>query len=766
MKTIKILLLFLILGCGHTASAQIITVKQDGTGDYTTIQQAVDASIDGDTVLVWPGTYYENVYCEEKNITIGSLTLTTGNASYIQQTIINGNNTGSCFEIFNCQTKITINGFTLKHGSGTWYGYICGGSAFILYSSVNIYNCIISENKVTGNGGGIFCKESNVFVSNVTIKYNHAYKTGGGLYILNGEIEFDSINKCNIYLNYAAKGTDIFKAGNNCSPLHVVVDTFTVNSPDYYYLLSIEGYGYPKNDITYEINVGKIQSSTQNLFVDPNGDNQNNGLSPDEPLKDISFALLKMSSDSIQPDTIHVSNGIYSQSTGEKFPLSLKKNVSIQGENRDSTILDAEDEIYILKGIVYADNYKISNLTLRNGNGDINSPYGYGAVMLFENHSSIYENLLFEENTGGITSCVKVRQSNNVLFKNVDFINNIGGKAFRAGTNNITDNFSDTVRLVNCRFIENYPDYSNPEEGFGGGAAILCQVSYPDSMTAYFNNCVFTRNHTIDYIWAGANSLSVGSGGQAFITNCTFGGNTSDNDQGANIGVTYSSNLHIYNSILYNNYPAEIYMSTDNYGDCDLNICNSLVQGGEEGIRILSTGNNVYYDYTNIDTDPMWDTACMYPYSLSAVSPCINTGTLDLPEGVVLPETDILGNPRVWDGFVDMGAYEYGPWVGIDYYNPKLKIKNKKLLKAAPNPFNYGTYINYITKESGHIIIDVYDMNGRKVSTLMDVRQLPGSGKFYWDGTNVYGQKLPAGTYIINLIINDKIKESVKIIKK
>lgn len=57
-------------------------------------------------------------------------------------------------------------------------------------------------------------------------------------------------------------------------------------------------------------------------------------------------------------------------------------------------------------------------------------------------------------------------------------------------------------------------------------------------------------------------------------------------------------------------------------------------------------------------------------------------------------------------------------------------------------------------------------MNGRKISTLMNVKQLPGNGKFYWDGTDDYGRKLPSGTYIINLIINDKIKESVKVIKK
>jgi hypothetical protein len=764
MQTKKIFLLFLIIVCGYTATGQIITVKQDGTGNYTTIQQAVDASIDGDTVLVWPGTYIENVSCDEKNITVGSLTLTSGNNSYIQQTIIDGNYTGSCIKIYNCQTNIIINGFTLEYGNGSWSGYIDGGGIFIKNSFAKIYNCIVQNNKVTGYGGGIYLHTSDAFLSNVTIKNNHAYDRGGGILLLNSYIEFDSINKCNIYLNYASVGTDIYKMGDGSPPMHIIVDTFTVLSPDYYYTYSQGDIGYPNNDITYEINAGKIQAVTQNLYVNTNGDNQNSGLTPDESLKDISFALLKMASDSIQPDTIHVSNGIYSLSSGEKFPLSLKKNVSIQGENRDSTILDAENEIFILNGIVFADNYKISKLTLRNGNGDTISPYNFGAFIIFENHNALFENLLVTENTGRLSSSGSVRQSNNITIKAVDYKNNIGGSTLRVGNNSITQNFSDTIILINCRFIENFPDYSISDGAFGGGLAIIGQTNYSDSITCYLYNCLFTQNHTQNYIWAFSNSLGLYNG-QAYVINCTMGGNTSDNSQGANIGVTYNSNLYIYNSILYGNYPAEIYMYTNNSGDCDLNIYNSLIECGEEGIRILSPYNNVYYDYTNIDTDPLWDTAGFYPYMLTAGSPCINTGTLDLPEGVVLPETDILGNPRIWDGFVDMGAYEYGPWVGLDYYNQKAKSKKQKLLKAAPNPFNYGTYISYITKESGHIKIDVYDMNGRKVNTLMDVKQLPGSGEFYWDGTDDYGRKLPAGNYLLKLIINNNSVDNVKLVK-
>ena len=57
---------------------------------YSTIQAAVNASVDGDTVLVSPGTYNETVSLNGKSIVLASLYLTTGDASYINSTIIDG----------------------------------------------------------------------------------------------------------------------------------------------------------------------------------------------------------------------------------------------------------------------------------------------------------------------------------------------------------------------------------------------------------------------------------------------------------------------------------------------------------------------------------------------------------------------------------------------------------------------------------------------------------------------------------------------------
>ena len=152
--------------------------------DYATIQAGINASSDSDTVLVWPGTYVENINFNGHNIVLGSLFLTTSDTSYISQTIIDGDSAGTVVTFNNGEdSTAVITGFTITHG------YTDTNGAGILCESSNptiSYN-VITENKggivqFRSKGGGISCFNSNSRIIYNTISHNIA-NAGGAIYV-------------------------------------------------------------------------------------------------------------------------------------------------------------------------------------------------------------------------------------------------------------------------------------------------------------------------------------------------------------------------------------------------------------------------------------------------------------------------------------------------------------------------------------------------------------------------------------------------------
>jgi len=163
-------------------SATIINIP----ADYPQIQLGIDVSANGDTILVQPGTYYENINYNSHNIVVGSLFLTTQDSSYIEQTIIDGSQNGSVVTFENGETlSALLVGFTITNGSGNIMpnAVHCGGGIFCHEESdPTIMHCIVTQNNA-GDGGGIFCYlHSDPAISNVEISYNSTYDDGGGLH--------------------------------------------------------------------------------------------------------------------------------------------------------------------------------------------------------------------------------------------------------------------------------------------------------------------------------------------------------------------------------------------------------------------------------------------------------------------------------------------------------------------------------------------------------------------------------------------------------
>lgn len=98
----------------------------------------------------------------------------------------------------------------------------------------------------------------------------------------------------------------------------------------------------------------------------------------------------------------------------------------------------------------------------------------------------------------------------------------------------------------------------------------------------------------------------------------------------------------------------------------------------------------------------------------------------------------------------------YSPLTAIHEIN---KITGKHhLFNNYPNPFNNETTISFYIPEAGNIIIEVFNIKGQKVKTLLNQFKKQGNHKINWNGKSDSGKILSKGLYFYNLIIDGNIK--------
>jgi hypothetical protein len=194
----------------------VSTTGNDSTGDGSmqnpllTIQRAIDIAHFGDTVLVQPGQYNENIAIIFENITLTSNWIYTQDSLDIQGTIIDGGHDGSVIYLDHCDSTSAITGLTIQHGLNNGGGGIRG-----LYADTRIDHNRIVSNKSRHFGGGIYSHNSHSLIADNFIAFDSVYDgnwaRGGGIFCSDSEPQ---IRRNIIYRNW----TSGFGAGIQMDP--------------------------------------------------------------------------------------------------------------------------------------------------------------------------------------------------------------------------------------------------------------------------------------------------------------------------------------------------------------------------------------------------------------------------------------------------------------------------------------------------------------------------------------------------------------------
>ncbi|MHC4154082.1 MAG: right-handed parallel beta-helix repeat-containing protein [Planctomycetota bacterium] len=140
---------------------------------YDSIQEAINAAQEGDTIKVLPGTYEEKITFSNKAITVRSYD--PDDERVVAGTIIDADSTGTAVTFDGADS--VLHGFTITGGNSTHAGGIA-----CIDSSPTIRNCVIEDNYASNSGGAMRTFNSSPTLINCTFNGNSAGYEGGGIY--------------------------------------------------------------------------------------------------------------------------------------------------------------------------------------------------------------------------------------------------------------------------------------------------------------------------------------------------------------------------------------------------------------------------------------------------------------------------------------------------------------------------------------------------------------------------------------------------------
>ena len=726
--------------------------------NFDTIQDAIDVSIDGDVVIVSPGTYYEMVNFDGKAITVASLYYTTQDTSYISQTVIDGDMDEQVVVFYNEEgVNSVLTGFTITHGfttgqgggiyaggncsptltnlrivdnqaefrgGGFYFGESCspemselliegnrsdygGGGAYNYYCNLIMENSVIRNNVSEDCGGGLYSQAANAELENVIVE-NNSSGEGGGLYFgdYGGSV---SLNNVIIQNNQAIDGAGIYSQTDLHLESVLITDNTAVNC--------CGGLLKRGGNLTF----AEESSQRSSIYLNEAGDVIGRDIYSYGGLFEIYLAEFTV----MEPTIFYAypaSSYFFDIQSEIVAQVDADLYVSPSGSDGNSGLSASAP----LKTIRHA-----TEMILPRSENPHTIHLAEGAYCTFTSGESfpVYipqnvnikgENketvVLVGDGSSSVMSCEYV---NNITISDVTLTN--GGGHDGAGLYSLGSDIT----------LENMLIIGNDATGSGGGLQF-------DSSTATLKDMIIANNTSE---WEGGAIALDDSDLQ--IINVTSTGN----EAGSGGGGIYieDSDVTFLNSIFWNDSPDEVcfrFFSSDT-----LMVAFSNIEGGEEAIEEFNC--EVLWLDGNIDEDPLFVDVEHGNFQLMDNSPCIDAGVAYFEyEGLVfidLADDDFLGIAP------DMGACDF---VIVD--NDNSIIENGKWkMENYPNPFNPVTTIAYQIAEVGNVKLEVYNVKGQRIRKLRIKDEGLRVNSVVWDGKDDSGKMVGSGVYFCRLRCGD-----------
>ena len=629
--------LFILLILLSALFATILNVP----GDLTSIQMGIDASVDGDTVLVQPGTYVENINFNGHNITLGSLFIMTGDTSFISQTIIDGDQLGNTLTIANGESnQLMIAGLSITNGNSNNGGgiylhqtspvfdhmKIFGNNAQISGGGVGAYgggqiltpifnNTEIYGNYAQSNGGGVhFDNAVNATFFQTNISNNNCLGSGGGMYV--STFSNTTVTNSTIQNNQAASGGGVYIYRSSPSFTEVLITGNQVSSHGG----GIAAYGsgnemYPSfTDVTITENTSNGQGGGINF------DNNVNGILENLIISDNSCS-----------------------GSGGGMNISYLSNSSITNSTIHSNQAGSGGGIYIsrsspsLMDVIISENQAASHGggIAAYGSGSVIEPSLYMVDIIGNSSIETGGGINFDNNVNGTLDNVNVTGNTTEVAGGGMYISTFSNTTVTNSTiqNNSAD-YGGGIRCVSSSpILSNVKINYNSASNFGGGFSVMTN-----------SNPVLTSVEISGNNAYNGGGINCGNSNPSFM-NLTLSNNTSS--FGGGINCSDECNANFVNSILWGNSLEEIYIRDGNgVNDVTLTILYSDVQAGDGNIYITNGNGTIDWLEGNIDSNPLFENPGNGSFQLTDDSPCIDAGD---PLSQTDPDNTV----------ADMGAYYF-----------------------------------------------------------------------------------------------------------